>query len=194
VASQTGTLLLRNGGASGPVLIEIDIPSNSNPNSAPAYSLDDIRAVLFSSVLSDCLDQCGVTKQAMPSRIRPLDLAAVMVGRARTAAFMEVYHVAEGVNPYELEIALIDSLQPGEIPVFACSNPGRVAPWVAWDRVHSPVGPCAGSRHCCALQAAYCVWVTLGVWSESLQCLPLTPAASFCACAECVSVCSMLLF
>ncbi len=50
---------------------------------------------------------------------------------------------------------------------------GRVAPWAAWDRVHSPVGPCAGSRHCCALQAAYCVWVTLGVWSESLQCLPL---------------------
>jgi hypothetical protein len=33
VASQTGTLLLRDGGASGPVLIEIDIPSNSNPNS-----------------------------------------------------------------------------------------------------------------------------------------------------------------
>ena len=33
VASQLGTLLLRDGGASGPVLIEIDIPSNSNPNS-----------------------------------------------------------------------------------------------------------------------------------------------------------------
>ncbi len=33
VASQTGTLLLRDGGVSGPVLIEIDIPSNSNPNS-----------------------------------------------------------------------------------------------------------------------------------------------------------------
>jgi len=30
---------------------------------------------------------------------------------------------------YEMEIALIDSLKPGEIPVFACSNPGRVAPW-----------------------------------------------------------------
>jgi regulator of RNase E activity RraA len=28
-----------------------------------------------------------------------------------------------------LEIALVDSLQPGEIPVFACSNPARVAPW-----------------------------------------------------------------
>src|SRR5690606_16243827 len=34
-----------------------------------------------------------------------------------------------GTNPYELEIALLDSLQTGEIPVFACSNPARVAPW-----------------------------------------------------------------
>lgn len=28
-----------------------------------------------------------------------------------------------------MEIKLIDSLSPGEIPVFACSNPARVAPW-----------------------------------------------------------------
>ena len=32
-ASLAGTLLLRNGGASGTVVIEVDIPSNSNPNS-----------------------------------------------------------------------------------------------------------------------------------------------------------------
>jgi regulator of RNase E activity RraA len=93
------------------------------------FTLDDIRQKLFAAVLSDCLDQIGVTHQALPSRIRPLDEASVMVGRARTAAFMEVYHVAEGSNPYELEIALIDSLQPDQIPVFACSNPVRVAPW-----------------------------------------------------------------
>ena len=93
------------------------------------YPIEEIRSRLFASVLSDCLDQAGYTKQALSSRIRPLDEASVMVGRARTAAFMEVYHVAEGVNPYELEIALIDSLQADEIPVFACSNPARVAPW-----------------------------------------------------------------
>ena len=93
------------------------------------YPIEEIRSRLFASVLSDCLDQAGYTKQALSSRIRPLDNASVMVGRARTAAFMEVYHVAEGVNPYELEIALIDSLQADEIPVFACSNPARVAPW-----------------------------------------------------------------
>jgi len=91
-------------------------------------SLTEIREKLFAAVLSDCLDQAGIWKQAMPPRIRPLDEASVMVGRARTAAFMEVYAVGEG-NPYELEIALIDSLKPGEIPVFACSNPDRVAPW-----------------------------------------------------------------
>ena len=91
--------------------------------------LEQVRSQLFTSVLSDCLDSVGHRDQALPSRIRPLDEELVMVGRARTAAFMEVYHHEPGTNPYELEIALIDSLQPGEIPVFACSNPARVAPW-----------------------------------------------------------------
>ena len=93
------------------------------------YSLADIRTRLFASVLSDCLDSAGVMDQALPSRIRPLDEASVMVGRARTAQFMEVDHHEAGTNPYELEIALIDSLARDEIPVFACSNPDRIAPW-----------------------------------------------------------------
>lgn len=95
----------------------------------PTPSLADIRGKLFTSVLSDTLDSVGVRDQALPARIRPLDEGLVMAGRARTAAFMEVYHHDEGTNPYELEIALIDSLQSDEIPVFACSNPARVAPW-----------------------------------------------------------------
>ena len=32
-ASLAGKLILRNGGASGAIAIEVDIPSNSNPNS-----------------------------------------------------------------------------------------------------------------------------------------------------------------
>ena len=90
--------------------------------------LADIRRDLFASVLSDCLDAVGVMDQALPTRIRPLDEGSVMVGRARTAQFMEVDAHAGG-NPYELEIALIDSLEADEIPVFACSNPARIAPW-----------------------------------------------------------------
>ena len=94
-----------------------------------SVAFDVLREKLFVSVLSDCLDSVGLMHQALPSRIRPLDEERVMVGRARTAAFMEVYHHESGTNPYELEIALIDSLQADEIPVFACSNPARVAPW-----------------------------------------------------------------
>jgi hypothetical protein len=32
-ASQAGSLLLKDGGSSGTTVVEIDIPSNSNPNS-----------------------------------------------------------------------------------------------------------------------------------------------------------------
>jgi 4-hydroxy-4-methyl-2-oxoglutarate aldolase len=94
-----------------------------------SYSLPDIRRALFASVLSDCLDSVGCMEQALPARIRPLDEASVMVGRARTAQFMEVDAHDPGTNPYELEIALVDSLKQDEIPVFACSNPARIAPW-----------------------------------------------------------------
>lgn len=61
--------------------------------------LDEIRERLFTSVLSDCLDAVGVMNQAVSSRIRPLDEDLVMVGRARTAAFMEVYHHDDSTNP-----------------------------------------------------------------------------------------------
>jgi 4-hydroxy-4-methyl-2-oxoglutarate aldolase len=93
------------------------------------HSLAEIREHLFAAVISDCLDHAGVWGQALPPSIRPLDEGLVMVGRARTALFMEVYHVDPAINPYELEIQLIDSLKPDDIPVFACSGRARIAPW-----------------------------------------------------------------
>jgi len=94
-----------------------------------SHLLAELADTLFCSVISDCLDQVGVREQALPPRIRPLDENLVMVGRARTALFMDVYAVTPGENPYALEMALIDSLKPGEIPVFACGASGRIAPW-----------------------------------------------------------------
>ena len=92
-------------------------------------SLDELRRSLFSAVLSDCLDAAGHRSQAMHARIRPLDDALALCGRARTALYMEVYDAPPGENPYELEIRLIDDLEPGEVPVFACGTSGRIAPW-----------------------------------------------------------------
>jgi len=93
-----------------------------------AQALAEIRQHLFTSVLSDCLDSVGLSNQAMPSRIRPLDEASVLCGRARTAAFIES-RAYDAANPYALEIALIDSLKDDEVPVFACANSLQVAPW-----------------------------------------------------------------
>jgi regulator of RNase E activity RraA len=87
------------------------------------------RRKLFVSVVSDTLDGLGYRDQAMTSNIRPLDDSLVMLGRARTGIYREVYHVAAGENPYELEIALIDDLKPGEVAVLACGGSPRIAPW-----------------------------------------------------------------
>ena len=37
---------------------------------------------------------------------------------------------APGENPYEVEIALVDDLKPGDVAVLACDGPTeRIAPW-----------------------------------------------------------------
>lgn len=92
-------------------------------------NLREIGSRYFSALLSDCLDMAGYTRQALPPHIRPLDDSLVMVGRARTALYTEVFEVRPDENPYELEIALVDDLSAGDIPVFACGRSGRIAPW-----------------------------------------------------------------
>jgi len=84
---------------------------------------------LYSAVLSDALDAIGIWNQAMSPRIRPLDESLKLCGRARTGQYMEVPFVAEGSNPYELEIAIVDDLKPGDIAVFSCGGSSRIAPW-----------------------------------------------------------------
>ena len=88
-----------------------------------------LRQRLFTAVLSDCLDAAGHRNQAMQARIRPLDETLVLCGRARTALYMDVYEAPEGENPYELEIQLVDDLKADEVPLFACGESGRIAPW-----------------------------------------------------------------
>ncbi len=91
--------------------------------------IERIHQQLFVSVLSDMLDSVGCRNQALPPRIRGLDDELMMVGRARTALYHDIYQIEPGKNPYELEIALVDDLKSGEIPVFACGATGRIAPW-----------------------------------------------------------------
>lgn len=84
---------------------------------------------LYTAVLSDALDAAGFMGQAMSPRIRPIDDTLKMWGRARTGMYTEVDGVADGENPYELEIAIVDDLKPGDIAVFGCGGSSRIAPW-----------------------------------------------------------------
>jgi regulator of RNase E activity RraA len=94
----------------------------------PNY-LPEIRARLYTAVLSDVLDELGYREQAMPPSIRPLDEALVMAGFARTGVYREVYRVVPDQNPYELEIALVDDLKPDDVAVFGCGGSKQIAPW-----------------------------------------------------------------
>lgn len=85
---------------------------------------------LYSAVLSDVLDEMGYPSQAMQPFVRPLDEGLTMFGPARTGLYMPVYAVNPEENPYEVEIALIDDLELGDIVVLACDGPTtRIAPW-----------------------------------------------------------------
>jgi 4-hydroxy-4-methyl-2-oxoglutarate aldolase len=85
---------------------------------------------LNAAVLSDTLDSLGLMQQAMKPFMRPLDDTLQLVGRARTGLYMPVVAQREGENPYEVEIALVDDLKPGDVVVLACNGPtDRIAPW-----------------------------------------------------------------
>jgi 4-hydroxy-4-methyl-2-oxoglutarate aldolase len=85
---------------------------------------------LYSAVLSDTMDGLGLQSRAMRSFVRPLDDSLVLMGRARTGLFAATYGLREGENPYEIEMALIDHLGPGDVAMLACGGPTeRIAPW-----------------------------------------------------------------
>lgn len=101
----------------------------SEVTTAQVSGLPDDWERLFTAVLSDALDAAGFMTQAMAPHIRPLDETLRLCGRARTGRYVEVDRVEPGVNPYELEIAIVDDLEPGEVAVFACGGSQKIAPW-----------------------------------------------------------------
>jgi regulator of RNase E activity RraA len=105
-----------------------------------------LKDVLYSAVLSDLLDDLGLREQAMRPFIRPLDEQVPLFGRARTGIYMNVFAVPEGDNPYEVEIALVDDLKPGDVAVLACDGPtDRIAPW---GELLSTAARCRGAVGC----------------------------------------------
>lgn len=88
---------------------------------------DRIEQQLYTSVIGDVMDALGYRRQVMRHDIRPLFPEARIVGRAATMLAAEVYELP--AKPYEHMLALLDSVEPGE--VVCCTQQGstRAATW-----------------------------------------------------------------
>ena len=88
---------------------------------------DRIERELYTSVIGDVMDELGHWRQVMRHDIRPLFPEARIVGRAATMLAAEVYEVP--AEPFKHMLALLDSIEPGE--VICCTQQGstRAAAW-----------------------------------------------------------------
>jgi 4-hydroxy-4-methyl-2-oxoglutarate aldolase len=89
--------------------------------------LDRIAEHLYSSVLSDVLDDAGHRHQVMRPEVRPLYTGAKVAGRAATMLAIEVSELPP--EPYKLLMDLLDGLRPGEVVVGAVKGESRAALW-----------------------------------------------------------------
>jgi 4-hydroxy-4-methyl-2-oxoglutarate aldolase len=82
---------------------------------------------LSSALLADVLDALGHRHGALPHEIRPLSPAWRVCGRAATLSAVSV--AAEPARPYEVEMACIDGLKPGEVLVATTNGDRSSALW-----------------------------------------------------------------
>lgn len=88
---------------------------------------DLVGSKLYTSVVADVMDDLGRTRQVMRYDIRPLYEEATVVGRAATMLAAEVYELP--AKPFELELELLDSIEPGEVVVCTTQGSTRAAMW-----------------------------------------------------------------
>ena len=96
--------------------------------------IETVRRSLYAAVLSDVLDGLGYRHQVLP----PGPAARRQRGAVRPRAHGIVPRClsrAARPNPYELEIALIDDLRPGDVAVLGCGA-----------RTHRPLGRAPDDR------------------------------------------------
>lgn len=89
----------------------------------------ECRARLNAAAIADSLDSCGYHDQVLAPGIKAIDSDLVLCGLARVGIYMPLYHDDENTRVYEYEIALVDSLQPEEVPVLCCHGLQRISPW-----------------------------------------------------------------
>ena len=82
---------------------------------------------LYAAVVSDALDASGYREQALHYTIRPLHPETVVVGRAMPLLCVDVYEIPD--EPYQQEIAAVDSLRQNDVLVCTTNGSTRICFW-----------------------------------------------------------------
>ena len=88
---------------------------------------DMMEEYLYAAVISDALDATGFREQAMQHTIRPLLPETVVVGRAMPVLCLDVYEIPD--EPYQQEIAAVDSLKQDDVLVCSTDGSTRICFW-----------------------------------------------------------------
>jgi regulator of RNase E activity RraA len=81
---------------------------------------DDLSRRLYTAVLSDILDSIGMREQCPDVELNSVTGVRVLLGLAKTLQWED--YRDEGGDPYNLMIAAIDSIKPGEVVVSAAHS------------------------------------------------------------------------
>lgn len=88
---------------------------------------DMMEEQLYAAVISDALDAAGFREQALSHTIRPLLPETVVVGRAMPVLCVDVYEMPE--EPYQQEIAAVDSLKQDDVLICSTNESTRICFW-----------------------------------------------------------------
>jgi 4-hydroxy-4-methyl-2-oxoglutarate aldolase len=114
------------------------------PQSEPAeISLAMMRDSLYSAVVADALDSLGLTNQSPRVELRPLTVEGLLVGRCKTTLWADMYHADP--QPYELELAAVDSCRPDDVLIAAAGGSLHSALWGELLSTASKNGGCVGA-------------------------------------------------
>lgn len=102
---------------------------------------DLMETQLYAAVISDALDAAGYRQQVLSHNVSPLYPAAIVVGRAMPVQCVDVYEIPD--EPYQMEIAAVDSLKPND--VFVCSTDGSIRNCI-WGELLSTAARTRGAR------------------------------------------------
>jgi regulator of RNase E activity RraA len=86
-----------------------------------------MRQALYSAVVSDALDAMGFPHQSPRVQLTPFTFEGVMVGRAKTTLWADMFH--QDPHPYELELEAVDTCREDDVLIAAAAGSMRSGIW-----------------------------------------------------------------